>query len=391
MKKYLFYIVKFVAWRYTLYFYLGTCALWILKLFVRPDDKLILFISFGGKKYDDSPKAIYERMINDSRFSSYHFVWAFNNPEDFVIPKGDKVKCDTLAYFVTALKARVWVSNSTVERGLSFKGEHTFYFDTWHGTPIKKMGTDIVSTNNSFKGRGKWDVDYFTCQGEYEADIFGKVFQTIGKDRMHVIGLPRNDIYATYTREYMLSLRKKMGISEDKKVILYAPTFREYDKNDSMAVQISVPINLEKWKHFLGDGYILLFRAHYEVSQGLNIQDDDFVREVSAYPQLEDLMIVSDLLISDYSSVFFDYSIMLKPMLVFCYDYERYSSERGMYFDIREYLPSSNNEDELLSLIKSNNQKSIVEATQLFRQEFVTAYGNATMKSVEVIAQELSL
>ena len=208
---------------------------------------------------------------------------------------------------------------------------------------------------------------------------------------MHVIGLPRNDIYATYTREYMLSLRKKMGISEDKKVILYAPTFREYDKNDSMAVQISVPINLEKWKHFLGDGYILLFRAHYEVSQGLNIQDDDFVREVSAYPQLEDLMIVSDLLISDYSSVFFDYSIMLKPMLVFCYDYERYSSERGMYFDIREYLPSSNNEDELLSLIKSNNQKSIVEATQLFRQEFVTAYGNATMKSVEVIAQELSL
>ncbi|WP_302774567.1 CDP-glycerol glycerophosphotransferase family protein, partial [Parabacteroides johnsonii] len=73
------------------------------------------------------------------------------------------------------------------------------------------------------------------------------------------------------------------------------------------------------------------------------------------------------------------------------YDYERYSSERGMYFDIREYLPSSNNEDELLSLIKSNNQKSIVEATQLFRQEFVTAYGNATMKSVEVIAQELSL
>lgn len=389
MKKYLFYIVKYVEWIYTLYFYLGTCALWILKLFVRSDDKLILFISFGGKKYDDSPKAIYERMINDSRFSSYHFVWAFNNPEDFVIPKGDKVKCDTLAYFVTALKARVWVSNSTVERGLSFKGKHTFYFDTWHGTPIKKMGTDIVSTNNSFKGRGKWDVDYFTCQGEYEADIFGKVFQTIGRDRMHVIGLPRNDIYATYTREYMLSLRKKMGISEDKKVILYAPTFREYDKNNSMAVQISVPINLEKWKHFLGDGYILLFRAHYEVSQGLNIQDDDFVREVSAYPQLEDLMIVSDLLISDYSSVFFDYSIMHKPMLCFAYDYELYTKARGLYFDIREYLPNAKDENELLFLIQQSDTTIKNKEVERFQRTFVTAFGNASCRSLDIIANNL--
>ncbi|GKG75313.1 MULTISPECIES: CDP-glycerol glycerophosphotransferase family protein [Parabacteroides] len=389
MKKYLFYIVKYVKWVYALYFYLGTCTLWILKLFVRPDDKLILFISFGGKKYDDSPKVIYERMISDSRFNSYRFVWAFENPEAFVIPKGSKVKCDTLAYFVTALKARVWVSNSTVERGLSFKGKHTFYFDTWHGTPIKKMGTDIASTNNCFKGRGKWNVDYFTCQGEYEADIFRKVFQTIGKDRMHVIGLPRNDIYATYTREYMLSLRRKMGISEDKKVILYAPTFREYDKTDSMAVKISIPINFEKWRHLLGDGYILLFRAHYEVVQGLNIQDNDFVREMSAYPQLEDLMIVSDLLISDYSSIFFDYSIMHKPMLCFAYDYEHYTRERGLYFDIREYLPNAKDENELLLLIQQSDTTIKNKGVERFQKTFVTVFGNASRRSLDIIADNL--
>lgn len=391
MKKILFYIVKYVKWIYSLYFYLGSLALRVLKLFVRPEENLILFVSFGGRKFDDSPKAIYDQMIKDSRYDGYKIVWAFNNPNEFDIPKGDKVKCDTLAYFKTALKARVWISNSTVERGLDFKGKHTFYFDTWHGTPIKKMGSDVDSSNKSFKGKGNWPVDYFTCQGEFEADVFGRVFKTIGRSKMHVIGLPRNDVYANYTKEYMLSLREKMGIPAEKKVILYAPTFREYDKTDSMEVKVSVPMQLDKWCKELGEDYMLLFRAHYEVAKGLNIKDDEFVREMSGYPQLEDLMIVSDILISDYSSIFFDYSIMPKPMLAFCYDYDKYASERGMYFDIREWLPGADNEDDMLALIKNGNAEDQIAKTKAFQQKYVTAFGSATKQSLDVIADNLGL
>lgn len=391
MKKILFYIVKYVKWIYSLYFYMGSFALRVLKLFVRPDEKLILFVSFGGRKFDDSPKAIYDRMIKDPRYEGYKIVWAFNNPDAFDIPKGDKVKCDTLAYFKTALKARVWISNSTVERGLDFKGKHTFYFDTWHGTPIKKMGSDVDSSNKSFKGKGSWPVDYFTCQGEFEADVFGRVFKNIGRSKMHVIGLPRNDVYANYTKAYMLSLREKMGIPAEKKVILYAPTFREYDKTDSMEVKVSVPMQLDKWCKELGEDYMLLFRAHYEVAKGLNIKDDEFVREMSGYPQLEDLMIVSDILISDYSSIFFDYSIMPKPMLAFCYDYDKYASERGMYFDIREWLPGADNEDDMLALIKNGNAEDQIAKTKAFQQKYVTAFGSATKQSLDVIVDNLGL
>lgn len=389
--KTLFYIVKYVKWIYSLYFYFGTFVLKVLKYFVHPDDKLIMFISFGGRKFDDSPKAIYDLMINDRRYLDYKIVWAFNNPNAFDIPVGQKVKCDTLSYFKTALKARVWISNSTVERGLNFKGKHTFYFDTWHGTPIKKMGSDIDSSNKSFKGKGKWLVDYFTCQGEFEREIFGRVFKTIGKEHMYVIGLPRNDVYSNYSKEYMLSLRRMMGISANKKVVLYAPTFREYDKTGSMEVKASIPITINKWRKELGDEYILLFRAHYEVAKGLNIIDDDFVREMSAYPQLEDLMIVSDMLVSDYSSIFFDFSIMPKPMLAFCYDYDRYESERGMYFDIRESLPSADNEDDLLKIIKSGNSKEQIAKTEAFRRKYVTAFGTASQKSLDAIAEELGI
>lgn len=389
MKKQLFYIVKYIKWIYQLYYYIGSFALRILKLFVRPDDKLILFISFGGRRFDDSPKAIYDQMIEDERFDDYRLVWAFSNPNAIELKRGEKVKCDTFSYFKIALKARIWISNSTVERGLEFKGKRTFYFNTWHGTPIKTIGSDISKDNKSFKGKGTWKVDYFTCQGEYEQAIYCKAFHGLNTDIARIIGLPRNDIYANYTKEYMLSLRKKMNISPDKRVILYAPTFREYDKTSSMEVKVTIPMQLSKWRDELGESFILLFRAHYEVAKSLNIQDDDFVRNMSEYPQLEDLMIVSDLLISDYSSIFFDYSIMSKPMLAFCYDYERYASERGMYFDIRDWLPSAKNEYELIKLIKSDTQDEYIAKTSIFKKKYVTAYGSAVRHSLDVIYNEL--
>ena len=390
MKKYLFYIVKYVKWIYHLYFYIGTFMIKLLKLFVKPDDKMILFISFGGRRFDDSPKAIYDQMIKDERFNDYRFIWAFINPNIFEVEKGEKVKCDTFSYYRIALKSRVWITNSTVERGLDFKGKHTFYFNTWHGTPIKKIGSDISKENKSFKGKGQWKVDYFTCQGEYEQMIYCKAFYGLDTTIAQVIGLPRNDIYANYTNEYMLSLRKKMNIPADKRVILYAPTFREYDKSSSNEIRVSIPVQIKRWREELGDNYVLLFRAHYEVAKGLNIEDDDFVREMSEYPQLEDLMIISDLLISDYSSIFFDYSIMPKPMLAFCYDYEKYSSERGLYFDIREWLPSADNEEALLNLIKSKKNEEYVVLTQNFRKKHVTSYGTAVKQSLDAIYKELS-
>lgn len=389
--KHLFYIVKYNKWIYSLYYHLGSSIIKIIKLFLHQDDKLILFISFGGKRFDDSPKSIYDEMIKDHRYDDYTIIWAFSDPNLFELPRGEKVKCDTWAYFKTALRARVWISNSTVERGLGFKGKDTYYFDTWHGTPIKKMGSDIGSSNQGFKGKGKWNVDYFCCQSKFDAEIFGRVFKDIGPEQMHIIGLPRNDIYANYTKEYAQTLRMKIGIPESKIIILYAPTYREYDKTESMRVKVDIPIDLDKWQKHLSDKYIILFRAHYEVAKGLNIKNNDFIRDMSDYPQLEDLMIVSDMLISDYSSMFFDYSIMHKPMISFCYDYEKYSSKRGMYFDIRNYLVSAENEDDLIHLIKESDTEKLKEKTVAFQKEFVTEYGSATKLSLDAIAKELGL
>lgn len=384
--------VKYSKTLYKVYFYIGSWLVNILKKIIRTDDKLIVFNSFGGRKYDDSPKCIYEAMIKDPRFEDYTFVWAFISPNKFEIPRGKKIKCDTFTYYKTLLKARVWITNSTMERGLSFKGSRTFYYNSWHGTPIKLMGGDISEKNPSFgTKRKRCPYDVFCAQSDFDADIFKRCFGVSNK-AMKIIGLPRNDELAgEFDDERRKQIKTKIGISEDKKVILYAPTFREYTKDDNLNCILAPPAHFEKWKEVLSNDYVLLFRAHYEVVKTLNFNENEFVIDVSLYPSLNELLLVSDLLISDYSSIFFDYSITGKPMLCFAYDYEEYASKRGLYFDVRKELDSMNltEEDAVISEIASINIEHRREVSIKFREKYVTNYGTATKESLELIINEI--
>ena len=189
------------------------------------------------------------------------------------------------------------------------------------------------------------------------------------------VGLPRNDALANYTEECRSDIRKRLGIPDDdrRKIILYCPTFREYSQDSNHGVVLLPPMNLDYWKSQLKADYILLFRAHYEVSRTMKIFDDDFVRDMTSYPVLDDLMIVSDILISDYSSIFFDYSIMDKCMMHL------------------EYVSGSSNEEGVISLLKSINYGQEVEKTRAFRNKFVNYYGKAAAQTVDYIANRLGL
>jgi CDP-glycerol glycerophosphotransferase len=389
--------VKYSPVIYKAYSILGNLGISLLKLFVKPNPKAIVFVCFGGRKYDDSPKAIYEEMVRDSRFDGYQLVWAFINPEKHDIGKrGIKIKIDTLRYFTTLLSARVWITNSSVERGLHFTGKHTFYLNTWHGTPIKKMGTDIAADNASFGGKTKIkhkqeSEDVMLAQGIYEADIFSRVFR-IRREKFAVVGLPRNDELVSHNNsEYITMLKDKLGLPRNKKVILYAPTYREYSKDDANNVVAQLPIHFNEWKKKLGDNFVVIFRAHYEVVKTLNVCFDDFIIDFSAYPQLNDLMLVSDILISDYSSIFFDYSILKRPMLSYAYDYDTYTAKRGMYFDIRKELECLNLADEnaLLDEIVNLNYTHRVGLAEAFKEKYIDACGTATQDTIDIIAKNI--
>lgn len=392
--------VKYNRTLFRIFKRIGSFALYFLKLFVIPNDKLILFVCFGGRKYDDSPRCIYETMLEDTRFDEYQLVWAFINPSRHELKgRGRKIKIDTIKFFIISLKARVWITNSNVDRGLSYKGKRTFYFNTWHGSAIKRLGIDmpIKSFANVSDKKSKKSIntlfDVFCVQSQYDVSVFSKAFG-IPNNTFRMIGLARNDeLVAKNDLSVISSLKKKLDIPDDKTIILYAPTFREFDRDERNNCILTIPLDLRKWQKRLGDQYLILFRAHYEVIKYMNIVDNQFVRNVSGYPNLNELMLVSDICISDYSSIFFDFSILKRPMICWAYDYDEYCAKRGVYFDIRKILHNEDitTEDDVISNILDMDTVEKVRITEDFCKNYVTEYGDATKKSLDIIADNLWL
>jgi len=153
--------VKYSRILYYLYFYLGSLFIRILKIFLRKEDNLIVFSSYGGRRFDDSPKVLYDLMIKDNRFSNYSIVWAFIDPTKFQLPKGQIVRVDTFDYYKTLLKARVWITNTTMNRGLDFTGINTVSFNTWHGTPISILVQMSIQGRRRLRQKAKVKYQIF--------------------------------------------------------------------------------------------------------------------------------------------------------------------------------------------------------------------------------------
>jgi len=374
---------------YSIYYYLGSFLLSFLKVCVKADEKLILFVSYGGRKYDDSPQNIYEAMINDERFKDYRLIWAFEKPEMFKISQDGKVKINSLNYFLLALKARVWITNASMRRGLSFDGKNTLYVNTWHGTAIKYIGRDCSASGQEFNSKVRRAVaDIMTAQGEYDVKVFSKAFG-LSENQIYLTGLPRNDVLVKDNKSDIITrLKREMGLNDDRKILLYAPTFREYDGMHNWK-QIQ-PFNLEEWENWLGKDYVLLIRGHQVVQEMLGVTENGFVKNVTSYPNLNDLMLVSDILISDYSSIVFDYSVLEKPIFCYVYDYDKYTQIRGTYFDIRKELSYAENEDELIHKIQDINWASEKDKVLKFKDKFVQQYGSASEKVLDIIYEKIN-
>lgn len=359
---------------YSIYSFIFNIILNFLKLFIKVKDDIILINSFGGKKYDDSPRVIFEYMKTQEKYKKYEIYWAFHEPEKFNLDGANKVKSDTFKYFIIALKAKYWITNSAIERGLKFKNKNTIYINTWHGSAIKKMGKD--APNQAFKfNTSLYNVMY--AQSQYDIDVFANAYN-LPKEIFALVGLPRNDELFVVEESEIEQIKNKLKIPKSKKVILYAPTFREYKKDKDGCI-IAPPVDIEKWKEKLSDKYIILFRAHYEVNRVLGIKNDEFIYNMSEHENLNELMKISDILISDYSSIMFDYSILKRPIYSYAYDYDEYMEKRGMYINIKEELPNGicSKEDELLEQIACCNFDEQKEKTEKFFKKYIETDGNA--------------
>lgn len=354
------------------------------KLPINP--KQIIFESMWGSKFSCNPKHLYEFI--DKNHPEYECIWSLEDPRTPISGNGKRVKRGSLEYFRYLATAKYFVNNVNFEDAYE-KREGQIEIQTMHGTPLKTLGYDVKSDfvtqaqkENYLKKNSRWN--YLVVQGSFMSE---RAYPCFGcKTEQLKTGYPRTDtLFKNNTDEKIKDLKEKLGLPTDKKIILYVPTWRVKDKFD-------MQLDIEKMRETLSDDYILLIRIHHLCADGYTVPaDDKFVFDFNKYHSVEDLYLLCDILITDYSSVMFDYGVLKKTMVFFTYDIKEYAENlRGMYFDIQKEAPGPlvYTSDELISVISNIDEelekcKGRIEA---FNNKYVNFEGpNSCEKIFETV------
>lgn len=373
------YVLKHNVVLQKLYCFFGSLFFRFLGLFIKNHSNYILFQSMIGRSFGDSPRMIYDKIITDPFFKDYQFFWAFLEPDKFEIPIGKKIKLNSISYFITALKCRVWVGNSGIERGLHFKPKQCFFINTGHGSAFKKVG-------NAVKGRKDFDfsdVDLLCTTSEFDKNV--RIRDTKARpEAFAMVGYPVNDFLYHLTTQQVDELKLKYNIPKDKIVICYAPTWRD-EKNDFCHVHFDL------WRQKLSKKYVVLFRAHHLDIVDKDFSFDDFLINASSQFPSNEILAISDILITDYSSIVYEFSILKKPIFLYTYDLDDYLKTRGLYISPFDLFPNTTflEEQSLLDAIYNIDYERECAQTKLVKEKYMFGTGEATDYCINAIKQSI--
>lgn len=315
------------------------------------DEKLILFESFLGKQFACSPRAIYEAMKADHRFDEYKFVWVFRKADAMRKRIGDErtvvVKYNTRRYYRLYAQAKYWVTNWRLPECL-IKKDCQICVQTWHGTPLKKIGMDLTIEGNATTSQKKGHelylndakkYDYFVSPSKFCTKVFASAFGLNILNKQDILietGYPRNDALFNYTEDDVLAIKNSLHIPRNKRVLLYAPTWRDNQYTQGVGYSFELSREVVNFLNGVPDDIVVLMRLHYLVANSVDLSEfGNKVLNVSSYENINDLYLISDVLVTDYSSVFFDYADLRRPILFFMYDLQEYQNNiRDFYIDL---------------------------------------------------------
>lgn len=365
-------------------------------------NKVILFESNVGRNYSSNPKYIYEEIL--SRNTDFKCVWSLEDTSLEIPGNPTKIRKNGLKYLYYMATSKFWIFD-TREPSFIPKRPETTYIQTWHGTPLKKLAMDldflVISDGMSLEeykshfkeNTEKWD--YLLSQSSYTTEKFKSAF--VFDSNFLEIGSPRNDtLFKNNNETYINSIKEKFKLPKDKKIILYAPTWRDNDFKSNGIYNFSSEIDLDLMKNELDNDYILIIKKHYLVDDKIDTTlFGDFLYITNDLWDIQDLYLISDILLTDYSSVMFDYSILKRPMLIYAYDYEEYKdSIRGFYFNIYNEFPGPicKETNKIIENIKKNNFQSYETDYDLFLNKYTDfEKGNASIKLVDFILNSIKL
>jgi CDP-glycerol glycerophosphotransferase len=357
----------------------------------KPLREAVLYDVFEGKSYSDSPRAIHEELLR--RGIELEHLWVVRDDRMIVPPTASKVVHSSPEWYDALARARYVVGNTHLAPWIQ-RREGQVVVQTWHGTPLKKIGFDF--DNPWFSDTGylddlereakQWNL--LISPNSFSTPIIKRAFRYDGE--ILETGYPRNDVLlADDSGKRAEQVRRTLGLPEGKKVVLYAPTWREDRVRHQGGHQLNLQLDLEQARKVLGDDHVLLVRPHAHVVEPVEGTGDGFVWDVGSYPDIQDLYLIADVLVTDYSSVMFDYAITGRPIIFFTYDLEHYRDQlRGFYFDFEATAPGPlvGTSEELIAALRDLDPitAEYAPAYAAFRETFCDLDdGTASVKVVD--------
>ena len=346
--------------------YIAGC--WVLSLALPIDKNKVVFSSYYGRGYSDNPKAICEAMRKAN--SKAKLVWLCKNEKEAAtLPEG-VIPCpyDSAKRVWQLATARVWVDNCRKYDRFKKKGQ--YYLQTWHGFPLKRIEKDALEAlaPDFEKGAIKDSAmtDLLLSNSGFVTETLRRCFWYDGEIAEY--GSPRNDVFLTPDPATDIKVRDAYNLPHDRKLVLYAPTFRA--DHSVEAYRIDAEMLAASLERRFGGEWSVLIRLHPNVakdSEGLFPYDNNRIINATMYPDMQELLCASDMLITDYSSSMFDFALGGKPCVRFALDLDAYMGDRNFYFDYDEIpFPYATSNEAMKKLIEDFD----IETYNTARDEF---------------------
>lgn len=361
-------------------------AITCFSVLVSIDSKKVLLQSYEGRQYSCNPKYIAQYL---KKYSNLRLVISLQHPEqyDFLKKMGyETVKSNSLTYFYHYITSKIVVCNDSLPMLVPLKNKQVS-INTWHGGgAYKKVGISLSKTNY-YSQRYIWKhkVDYMISSCKSFSELAIEAF-AISEEGILPIGMPRNDmlVKSSNAQDIIQKVKGHYGINKEKKIVLYAPTYRE-SMLDSL-YGLDFECVLDKLEERFGCEWVFLFRGHYFLSDSKKFNCKSFIN-ASEYDDMQELLCAADCLITDYSSSVWDFSLTYKPCFLYATDLEEYKKEIDFYYPIEKWpfaLGQSN--DELLNNITNFDEAEYIEKVKQHHKALGSYEdGHATERACKLI------
>ncbi|MDE7213056.1 MAG: CDP-glycerol glycerophosphotransferase family protein, partial [Anaeroplasmataceae bacterium] len=333
------------------------------------------------------PKYIAEEFIKQKL--DYKLVWLVRDMSSVFPKEIKKVKYGSLRAYFELATAKIWIDN--IRNGLRTpKKKKQFYIQTWHGSiPLKKIeraAEDLLDKGYIKKAKKDGKItNLMLSNSKWATELYRNDFWYNGP--ILEAGVPREDVLVGNVEIYKKKVLDFFNVQSNTNIVLYAPTFRQVRNMQNFTFDYEAVV--QELERKFNDNYVILIRLHpNDAMLYKNIKETEKVKNASAYPDMQELLLASNILITDYSSTMFEFSILNKMVLIFARDLEDYlKTEREMYFNILDLpFPIARNDEELINTIKELNQDSYKAGVDAFLDQLgYCPLGGASFAVVDYI------